>query len=201
MEAPSAIAFAFFFARGLYTAGLAPLVLLALWEPHYVPRALFDAWRMRGRPHRTPLALAAMGAGCHLVNAYLNATAIVRFSPPTGPQWLTRPAGLLGLVLVAAGYWANRVADRRLRALREHGQGGYGIPRGWLYEHVSCPNYLGEIVEWCGWALVAGTSAGWSFAFFTACNLVPRALSHHRWYRREFPDYPPARRALVPRLL
>ena len=135
------------------------------------------------------------------MNAYLNAAAIVRFSPPLGPEWLGRPSALAGLVLFVAGYWTNRQADRRLRALGEHGQGSYGVPQGWLYEHVSCPNYLGEIVEWCGWALLAGTTAGWSFAFFTGCNLVPRALAHHRWYRKQFPDYPSRRRALIPRLL
>ena len=139
-----------------------------------------------------------MGAVYNVVNAYLNATAIVHFSPPPGPEWLVRPAGLAGLVLFAAGYATNREADRRLRALREHEKGGYGVPRGGLYEHVSCPNYLGEIVEWCGWALLAGTAAGWSFAFFTACNLVPRALAHQRWYRRHFPDYPGAPRADPP---
>jgi hypothetical protein len=35
----------------------------------------------------------------------------------------------------------------------------------------------------------------------TAANLVPRALSHHRWYQANFPDYPHERRALLPGLL
>jgi hypothetical protein len=30
---------------------------------------------------------------------------------------------------------------------------------------------------------------------------VPRALAHHRWYRTTFPDYPPARTAIIPGLL
>ena len=40
-----------------------------------------------------------------------------------------------------------------------------------------------------------------SFAVWTFANLVPRAVSHHKWYRRTFPDYPPARRAVIPALL
>ena len=40
-----------------------------------------------------------------------------------------------------------------------------------------------------------------SFAIWTAANLIPRAVSHHAWYRRTFPDYPANRRAVIPALL
>jgi hypothetical protein len=36
---------------------------------------------------------------------------------------------------------------------------------------------------------------------WTAANLVPRAVAHHRWYRERFADYPAERKALVPFLL
>jgi len=201
MEAPSAIAFALFFLRGPRNTGALPWLLFAMWQAHYLPRAFLDPWTMRRRATRTPIVIAAMGAVYNVVNAYLNAASIVRFGPPRDASWLGHPVALAGLALFAAGYWVNHEADARLRRLGEHAEGGYGIPRGWLYERVSCPNYLGEIVEWCGWALVTASPAGASFAFFTACNLVPRALTHHRWYRRRFADYPSSRRALVPGLL
>lgn len=201
MESPASVAFVLFFLRGPRSGDLVPLVLLALWQSHYLTRALVDPWRMRARRSRTPVSIVAMGALYNVGNAYLNATSIVRFGPVLAPEWLTHPAALLGLVLFAGGQGTNRWADARLHALKEHSEGGYGLPRGGLYERVSCPNYLGEIVEWCGWALVTWSWAGLSFAVFTACNLVPRALSHHRWYRARFPEYPPARRALIPGLL
>jgi len=62
-------------------------------------------------------------------------------------------------------------------------------------------DYLGEIVEWTGWAVATWSLAGLAFALYTAANLAPRALSHHAWYRARFPEYPPSRRALVPFLL
>ena len=46
-----------------------------------------------------------------------------------------------------------------------------------------------------GGDVVAG---GLAFCVFTAANLIPRALSNHRWYRENFPDYPANRRALIP---
>ena len=43
--------------------------------------------------------------------------------------------------------------------------------------------------------------AGVAFAVYTVANLAPRAVTHHRWYRQQFPDYPEQRRALIPYLL
>ena len=39
-----------------------------------------------------------------------------------------------------------------------------------------------------------------AFALFTICNLAPRAISNHAWYRRKFTGYPRERRALIPGL-
>ncbi len=44
------------------------------------------------------------------------------------------------------------------------------------------------------------TWAGLAFALFTFCNLAPRAVANHAWYRDRFPDYPGGRRILVPGL-
>ena len=42
---------------------------------------------------------------------------------------------------------------------------------------------------------------GLAFFVWTAANLVPRALAHHRDYRARFTHYPAQRRALIPFLL
>jgi 3-oxo-5-alpha-steroid 4-dehydrogenase 1 len=85
-----------------------------------------------------------------------------------------------------------------LRALRKPGETGYAIPYGGLYRWVSCPNYFGELLEWIGFAIAAWTLPALAFAVFTFANLFPRALSHHRWYREKFVDYPADRKAMLP---
>jgi len=85
--------------------------------------------------------------------------------------------------------------------LRKPGETGYKVPRGWLYEYVTCPNYLGEIIEWLGFALATWSLPGLAFALYTAANVGPRAFAHHRWYRERFPDYPKHRKVLIPFLL
>jgi hypothetical protein len=39
------------------------------------------------------------------------------------------------------------------------------------------------------------------FALWTFFNLVPRALSHQKWYRETFPAYPAERKAIIPFIL
>ena len=70
-----------------------------------------------------------------------------------------------------------------------------------MFRYVSCPNHFGEIVEWAGFAVMCWNLPALSFAVWTAGNLIPRALSHHRWYRERFPDYPPERKAVIPFVL
>ena len=75
---------------------------------------------------------------------------------------------------------------------------GYQIPFGGMYELISCPNYLGETIEWIGYAITTGSMAGKAFAFYTFANLAPRAQQHHQWYQQKFPDYPVNRKAYIP---
>ncbi len=108
---------------------------------------------------------------------------------------------IIGASVFVIGWAINQHSDAVLRRLRGPGESGYKIPRGGLYRWVSCPNYLGEMLEWVGWAIAAWSLAGLAFAVFTIANLLPRALANHRWYQDKFADYPPERRAVVPFLL
>jgi protein-S-isoprenylcysteine O-methyltransferase Ste14 len=200
MESPALIWFGAVYLGGAHRAEAVPLALVALWLAHYLHRALVYPFRLRAGGKRMPAVVASLGFGFNLWNGWLNARWISGLGAYPA-AWLGDPRFLLGSALFAAGFLANLDADRRLLALRRPGEEGYRIPRGGLYEWVSCPNYLGEMVEWCGWALATWSLAGLAFAAWTIANLAPRALAHHRWYRERFPDYPPRRRALVPFLL
>jgi hypothetical protein len=48
---------------------------------------------------------------------------------------------------------------------------------------VSGANFMGEIVEWCGFALACGTYPAAVFAVTTAANIGPRAFHVHSWCR------------------
>ncbi len=200
MESPAVLAFVTFYLLGSHRASPAPLALLALWQAHYLHRAFVFPFAMRAEGKSMPVAIAAMGFSFNVLNAWINARWISELGDyPT--RWLVDPRFVAGVAIFFAGLATNVRADRRLLALRAPGEMGYKIPRGGLHELVSSPNYLGEIVEWLGWALATWSLPGLAFAIFAMANLGPRALHHHAWYRRTFPDYPRGRKALLPFLL
>ena len=118
------------------------------------------------------------------------------------PSWLTKPTSIAGAALFLTGLAINVWADSVLIGLRSASSDRtYKIPSGFLYNYVSCPNYLGEMIEWAGWALATHSLAGLAFFWYTAANLVPRALANHAWCQHKFDDYPSQRTALIPYLL
>ena len=200
MEVPATVLFALIYFNGEASRQWAPLVFLAMWQAHYLHRTFVFPFRIRTGSKTIPIAVVGAGFVFNVVNAYINA----RFVSSIGEystDWLTDPRFLAGLAIFAAGMTLNIRSDNILLKLRGPGNSGYAIPRGGAYRHVSCPNYLGEIIEWAGWALATWSLAGFAFFLYTAANLAPRALSHHKWYRARFPDYPPNRKALIPGLL
>uniref|UniRef100_A0A915PLU0 3-oxo-5alpha-steroid 4-dehydrogenase (NADP(+)) n=1 Tax=Setaria digitata TaxID=48799 RepID=A0A915PLU0_9BILA len=103
-----------------------------------------------------------------------------------------------GLVVYVIGMIINILSDSILRDLRKDGKPGYRIPYGGLFTYVSGANFFGECVEWIGYALLTRTLPACAFAFFTLCNLAPRAYHHHRWYLKKFDEYPKNRKAFIP---
>lgn len=198
MESPAVLGFVAFFLAGAAPGQPAALVLLGLWLLHYVQRTFVFPLRMRG-DRTMPIFIAALAFGFNVFNAWLNGSWLSTEGRYPA-SWLLDPRFLIGAVVFLIGLAINWWADEVLRNLRAPGESGYRIPRGGLYELISCPNYFGELLEWFGFALAAWSLPGLAFAVYTAANLVPRALAHHRWYQERFPDYPSSRRALLPGL-
>ncbi len=201
MEVPALVVFP---ATALTLGGVpdaAGRLFLAAWIVHYAYRSIVypTVHGRRGTP--LPVAIVASGALFNVVNGVLHGAWLAGPGAGRGAAWLTDPRCLAGLALFAAGFVLHARSDARLARLRRASGGGYGLPRGGAFELVSCPNYLGEIVQWTGWALMTWSLQGAVFAAWTAANLVPRALAHHRWYRERFEAYPGTRRAVLPWLL
>ena len=191
MEAPSFLSFAlgaWLFALSGWSAWL----LAALFAAHYAYRSFVFPFRIKGGGKPKPWLTVLIAVAFNLVNGSVNAFDLSRAATPD-PLWLG-----LGLALFVGGAAINHHADWVLLNLRKPGETDYKIPHGGLYAYVSAPNYLGEMIQWIGFALAACTPAAAVFAWFTFCNLVPRAHSHHQWYRERFEDYPEQRKRLIP---
>jgi 3-oxo-5-alpha-steroid 4-dehydrogenase 1 len=200
MEVTSPLFLCLAYFSGLEVFNPVTLLFILLWVGHYVNRALLYPLRMNKGSHAMPLSIVAMSAFFNLVNGYLNGRYLNLFGARYTASWFIDPRFLFGTALFLTGILINLQSDSILRKLRSNGESGYKIPKGGMFERVSCPNYLGEIVEWLGFAVLTWSLPGFTFALWTAANLVPRAKAHHEWYQRTFPDYPPERKALIPYL-
>jgi 3-oxo-5-alpha-steroid 4-dehydrogenase 1 len=198
MEAPAALLFLFFFFIG-QRRDLVPVLLLLVWESHYFHRAFIYPFTIRSR-RSMPVAVLFLALFFNVVNSYLQARWMYTLAPAVfyAREWLTDGRFLLGIFLFYTGFIIAKRADHSLRSLREPGETDYKIPGRGLFRFVSCPNYLGEIIQWFGWAMAVWSWPGLVFALWTMFNLLPRARSHHLWYKKTFADYPAGRKALIP---
>jgi len=80
----------------------------------------------------------------------------------------------------------------------------HAIPRGGLFEYISCPHYLMEIVIYLSFLLIGGYShvTLFSIVVFVVTNQLVSGYLTHRWYRDHFGSlYPVQRKAIIPLLL
>lgn len=200
MELPATVLFAYIYLTGQAAMEVVPLFLLAMWQCHYLNRTFIYPFRTRTSGKMMPLAVVMSGFAFNVLNAYVNARFISHFGE-YGAEWLADPRFIAGTAIFLCGLALNIHSDNILLRLRKHGGSDYSIPRGGPFRYVSSPNYLGEILEWGGWALATWSLAGLAFFCYAAANLGPRARANHRWYRERFDDYPEDRKALIPGLL
>lgn len=201
MEIPAPLIFILLVLTGSAPKTLTVWIITGLYVAHYINRAIIYPLRIRTRSKEMPLVVTLMAVFFNFVNAgflgYYTGTLQTMYTS----DWLTDPRFIAGLAIFIAGMAINLTSDEKLIHLRKKKSNGYQIPRGGLFERVSCPNFLGEIVEWGGYALLCWSLPAFSFFIWTFCNLVPRALDHHKWYKKQFAGYPDDRKAVIPYLI
>ena len=175
-------------------------LLVSLWLLHYVNRTIIFPFRLRTSGKKMPLTIVFSAIAFNAMNGFVNGHYLGYLHEIDSSVSFADPNILVGLSLFILGMMINNTADTKLIALRNKNT-GYQIPRGWLFEYISCPNHFSEIIEWTGFAILAWNLPALSFAIWTFCNLVPRALNHHQWYHENFSDYPGNRKAVLPFIL
>ena len=147
-----------------------------------------------------PILVALMAFFFNTVNTFLHGYWFFLLDINYDISWFTEPVFIIGLLIFLLGMCINIQSDNILMRLAKESD-GYKISNKGLYKYVSSPNYLGEILEWLGWAVLTWSVSGLAFFFWTVFNLLPRAISHHRWYKEKFEDYPKERKIIIPKIL
>lgn len=200
MESPTLWLTLLLFAIGQHRSNPKSILLISPFLLHYIHRTIIYPLRLRRKPSTGyPISVALMAFAFNLLNSYLQSRWVSEYADYRYDEWFWwRFCG--GLVVFLSGMAVNVKSDMELVKLKDSGGGGggYKIPRGGMFEFVSCPNYLGEMVEWLGWTVMTGSWVGLGFLLYTCANLVPRARANHVWYLNKFEDYPKGRKAVIP---
>jgi len=164
---------------------------------HYFNRVFVFPFRLQTKGKMMPLIIVLSAIFFNIMNGFSIGYYFGHFANYTN-EWLTSWQFITGTLIFFSGLFINWSSDNILIHLRKPGETGYKIPKGGLFEKISCPNLFGELVEWLGFAILCWNLPAVTFFIWTAANLIPRALSHHKWYREKFNDYPPERKAIIP---
>ena len=71
--------------------------------------------------------------------------------------------------------------------LRPGGGKGYAIPRGFLFEYVTCANYCAEVYGWIAFTVATQTVAPGIFILCGTAQMIPWAAGKHARLRKVGP--------------
>ena len=201
MELPALLIFLYFVISGTGEKSAAVWLITALFTAHYTNRSIIYPWRIKTTGKQMPVVIVLMAIFFNTVNSTFMGYYVGTLQTQYSTGWLTDPRFIAGVVIFITGMVINLTADEKLIHLRKTRSNGYQIPYGGLFNRISCPNFFGEMVEWFGFAVMCWSLPAFAFFIWTFCNLVPRALDHHKWYKKQFADYPVKRKAVFPFIL
>ena len=103
----------------------ANLILIALFNGHYVNRSFIHAVRVRD-PKPIPVVVLAMTSGFCAVNGYLHARWLLHMHA-YDRYWYRSPQFIIGVSMFVFGMYTNIRADTILMNLRKPGEKGYKV--------------------------------------------------------------------------
>lgn len=188
---------------------LGPLLVYPLF--YLAPRLLYPGLKAPERGTVQTLALAYWSF--HYIKRLLETAFVHKFSHATMPvfnlfkncayYWLfaayvayfvnhplyTPPPTQRAIIALAAAMlcqFANFRCHVILANLRPAGSKGYVIPRGFLFNFISCPNYTAEILGWVCFTVATQTAAAGLFTLVGAAQMAQWAIGKHARLRKTF---------------
>ncbi len=172
-------------------------IMIGLFCLHYINRVFIFPFRLHTKGKKMPLIIMLSAVFFSIMNGFSFGFYFTHFANYS-TDWFADIRFIAGVFLFFSGLYINWKADDILINLRKRDETDYKIPQGWLFNKISCPNLFGELIEWLGFALLCWNLPAFTFLIWTAANLIPRALSHHKWYKEKFKEYPADRKAILP---
>lgn len=199
MECPVFFVVFYLYFKALGDPSLAPKVsqvpywvFFLIFEFHYFQRSFIFPFLLKGKG-KMPFVIMLLSVIWNLINGYIQGYWLFHLAPIHYPDlyttdWLTTPQFIIGTIIFFTGWIINMHSDYVIRTLRKPGDTNHYLPKKGMYKYVTSANYLGEITEWLGFAILTWSLAGLLFFWFSCCNLVPRSNAIYKKYEEEFPE-------------
>ena len=176
-----------------------PFLIFLFFELHYFQRSFIFPLLIKGKS-KMPAGIMLMGITFNLLNGYMQGEWIFHLAPQDmyTESWLYSPQFITGTILFFTGMAINIQSAHIVRHLRKPGDTNHYLPQKGLFRYVTSANYFGEIVEWCGFAILTWSASGAVFAWWTFANLVPRANTIYHKYKAMFGNELGNRKRVIP---
>lgn len=165
---------------------------LAFWVFHYAKRIL-ETFFVHRFSHGT-MPIFNLYKNCSYYWAFGAYISWFINHPLYTPPDITRTIVLLTLAFTCE--LANFKCHLIQASLRPAGSKEYVIPKGFLFDYITCANYTAEISAWLCFSAATQTLAAFLFAAAGTFQMVPWAIAKHKRLRKTFdgkdgrPRYP-----------
>ena len=197
-EIISPICFSIFFLISYREFPVVIWIFFLIWNIHYFNRSILFPLRQT-QTASCPVVIVLSAIFFNIINGFTNGYYLVNIATYSS-DYIYSMNFIFGCIILIIGVIINVKSDNILIRIKKKGE-GYKVPNGFLYKYISCPNYLGEIIEWLGFYIMTLSFPAFIFVIWTMANLIPRSLSNHAWYKNNFPNYPKERKAIIPFML
>ena len=155
---------------------------MAYWCFHYAKR-IAETFTVHNFSHGT-MPLFNLVKNCGYYWSFAAYVAYFINHPLYTAPHLQQTYTLLALSLLCQ--LANWRCHIILANLRPPGSKGYVVPRGFLFNFITCPNYTAEILGWVGFTLATQTLPAGLFTAVGAAQMAAWAAKKHARLRKTF---------------
>lgn len=162
-----------------------------MWVMHFAKRS-FEAVFVHTYSRKTLPIFSAVDNSCfkNCLYYWLFSLAI-SYSVIRNPYYLDTDFSFLqpiGLFLWIISELLNGYSHLRLRALRPKGSLDHFLPTGFLFDHITSPNYTFEILAWLAFAFYAQRIMCYNFALFGCVQMLIWADQKRRRLAIRYPE-------------
>ncbi|EFN57949.1 hypothetical protein CHLNCDRAFT_20573 [Chlorella variabilis] len=161
---------------GVKEKSVAQTLALAYWTFHYLKR-LLETFFVHKFSHAT-MPVFNLVKNCSYYWGFAAFVAYFVNHPLYTPPPPQQAYATLAFSMLCQ--FANFRCHVILANLRPAGAKGYVIPRGFLFNLITCPNYTAEILGWVGFTVATQTAAAALFTLVGAGQMARWALGKHK---------------------